>query len=87
MSTLPQTERAGAREAVAGFIAAGALFVSLVGVVYRPARLIPAAIVVALVSARMTERHSTLAGWAVGVGIASFVIGMAIAVITENPLF
>ena len=49
--------------------------------------MIPVAIVVALVSARMTERHTTLAGWAVGVGAASFVIGMAIAVLTRNPLY
>ena len=60
---------------------------SLLGVVYRPARLVPAAIILALVAARMTERHSRLAGWAVGVGMASFMVGMAIAVITRNPLY
>ena len=42
---------------------------------------------VALVAARMTERHSKLAGWAVGVAVVSFVVGMAIAVLTENPLY
>jgi hypothetical protein len=72
---------------VAGFIAAASLFASLLGVAYRPARVIPIAILVALVSVRMTERHSRLAGLAVAVGIASFVLGMSIAVITENPLY
>ena len=86
MSAYPE-DRGGAREAVAGLLASAALFFSLLGVVYHPARLIPIAVIVALVSARMTERHSKLAGWAVGVGVASFVVGMAIAVITENPLY
>ena len=72
---------------MAGLLASAALFVSLVGVVYRPARVIPAAIIVALVAARMTERHSKLAGWAVAVASASFVVGMAVAVLTRNPLY
>lgn len=86
MSAVPTTE-GGAREAVAGFIAAASLFASLLGVAYRPARVIPIAIVLAIASALMTERHSKLAGWAVGVGAASFVVGMSIAVLTENPLY
>jgi hypothetical protein len=87
VSAVPESESGNAREAVAGFLASVALFVSLVGIAYRPARVIPVAILVALVSARMTERHSTLAGWAVGVGAASFVVGMAIAVLTKSPLY
>ena len=86
MSAVPTTE-GGAREAVAGFLAAFALFVSLIGVAYRPARVIPVAILVALISACMTERHGKLAGWAVGVAAASFVVGMAVAVLTESPLY
>jgi hypothetical protein len=86
VSAYPETQ-SGVREGVAGFLASAALFVSLVGIVYRPARVIPIAIIVALVSARMTERHGTLAGWAVGVGIVSFVLGMAVAVVTKNPLY
>jgi hypothetical protein len=68
-------------------LASAALFASLLGVVYRPARIIPAAIIIALIAARMTERNSRLAGWAVGIAIASFVVGMSIAVITKNPLY
>ena len=87
MSAVPESQRGNAREGVAGFLASLALFVSLLGITYRPARVIPVAIVIALVSARMTERHTKLAGWAVGVGAASFVIGMGIAVLTRNPLY
>ena len=87
MSAVPESQNSDTREAVAGLLASLALFVSLLGIAYRPARVIPIAIVVALISARMTERHTTLAGWAVGVGAASFVVGMAIAVVTRNPLY
>jgi hypothetical protein len=76
-----------ARETVAGFLAAAAIFVSAIGVAYRPARLIPVAALVALVAARMTERYSRLAGWAVAAAVVCWTLGMTIAVITENPLY
>jgi membrane-bound ClpP family serine protease len=85
VSAVPQSEGSNAREAVAGLLAAAALFFSLLGIAHRPARTIPIAILLALISARMTERHSKLAGWAVAVGAASFVVGMAVAVITKHP--
>lgn len=76
-----------AREAVAGLLAASAAFVSLIGVAYRPVRVIPIAIVVALVAARMTERHRALAAAAVGISGVAWVLGMVVAVLTENPLY
>ncbi len=87
MSAVPEGAGSSSREAVAGFLASVALFISLIGIAYRPARTIPIAILVALIATRMTERHSKLAGWAVGVGAASFVIGMGVAVFTRNPLY
>ena len=86
MSAL-ESQPSDARETVAGFLAAAALFASVVGVAYRPARLIPVAILLALVSARMTERHSQLAAWAIGVAIVCWMLGMTVAVVTENPLY
>lgn len=86
MSATPSTT-GGAREAVAGFIAAASLFASLLGVAYRPARIIPIAILLALVAARMTERYNKLAGLAVAVGAVCFLLGMTVAVLTENPLY
>jgi hypothetical protein len=76
-----------AREGVAGLMAAAALFVSLVGVIHKPARLIPVAIVLALVSARMTERHSRLAALAVAAAVVCWTVGMTIAVLTERALY
>ena len=43
--------------------------------------------VVALVAARMTYAHRTLAAVAVGVGAAAFVLGMVVAVLTDNGLY
>lgn len=74
-------------DAVAGFLAASSLFVSLLGVAYRPARVIPLAIILGLIAAAMSRRHERLAGLALGVGALSFVGGMTIAVLTKHPIF
>ena len=76
-----------AREAVAGLMSSAALFTSLIGVAYKPARLIPVAVLMAFVAARMTERHSRLAGLAVAACVVCWTVGMTIAVITERPLY
>lgn len=86
MSAIPSRGE-NAREAVAGLIASAAIFASLLGVVHRPVRLIPFAVILALVAARMTSRYSRLAGVAVAVGVVCWVVGMTIAVLTENPLY
>ncbi|MBA3244751.1 MAG: hypothetical protein H0T61_06185 [Actinobacteria bacterium] len=90
MSTIPEaseSRRHEAREAVAGLLATAAIFTSLLGVAYRPVRLIPVAVVLALVAARMTTRYSRLAGFAIAAVVVCWILGMAIAVITENPLY
>jgi hypothetical protein len=74
-------------EAVAGFLCAASIFVSLMGLAYRPLRLVPAAIVLALIGAAIGGRSSRLAAAAAGTGAACFALGMAIAVITQNPLY
>jgi hypothetical protein len=86
MTTAPY-ERARPAETVAGFLAAAAIFVSLTGIAYRPLRLIPFAILLALVAVAIGGRHARLATYAVYVGAASFAVGMAAAVITSNPLW
>ena len=77
----------GVGESIAGLLAALALAVSLVGVAYRPARLIPFALALALIATAMGGRHSRLAAAALVVGGACFIVGMALAVITDNPIF
>ena len=85
--SVPAEDRGGPAEAVAGFMAAAAIFVSLVGVVHRPARVLPAAMLVALVAAGIGGRHQRLAAFAVAVAAACFVAGMTVAVATDRPLF
>jgi hypothetical protein len=74
-------------ETVAGFLAAASIFVSITGVMYRPLRLIPLALVLALLATAIGGRALRLATWAVAIGAAAFVVGMAAAVITSNPLW
>jgi hypothetical protein len=82
-----EREREGASATVAGFLASAALFVCLIGVVYRPVRLIPAAIVVALIALGMGGRHQRLAVIALAVGVVAWIVGMTIAVAVEHPLY
>ena len=80
-------ERSRPAETIGGFLAAVAIFVSLTGIAYRPLRLIPFAILLALIALGIGGRHERLAAWAVGICAASFLVGMAVAVITSNPLW
>jgi len=74
-------------DAVAGFMASAALFASFFALVYRPVRIAPFAIVVALVAAAMSERHQRLATIALAVATVCFTLGMTIAVLLKNPLY
>jgi hypothetical protein len=78
--------RSGA-ETLAGFLASVSIFVCLTGIAYRPLRLIPFGILLGLIALAIGGRSERLATVAVAVGAASFAIGMAVAVITSNPLW
>jgi len=82
----PAPARAGV-EAVAGLLAAVAMFVGLIAIFYRPARLAPAAILLALIATGMSRRWSTLGSIALGVAGLGWLIGMAIAVVTNHALW
>jgi hypothetical protein len=86
VSTGPVTQDRPA-DTIAGLLASLSLFASLIGLAYRPARLIPFSILLAVVATGLGGRHARLAGAAVLVGAACFAVGMAIAVITNNPVF
>jgi len=86
VSTVPEA-RDGPGEAIAGLLAALAIFASAIGVAYRPGRLIPAALLLALLATAIGGRHSRLASFAILTGGVCFVVGMAVAVITNNPLY
>ena len=74
-------------DAVAGLLAAAAIVLAVVGLVYRPARLEPVAVLVAFAAGGMSLRWRKLAGVAVAVAALGFFFGMTIAVLAERPLF
>jgi hypothetical protein len=73
---------------VAGFLAVGAIFVALIGIVERPVRLEPAAAIIALVAAGMAgPRQRRLAVAAVVFAAVGFFLGMVVAVLTSHALW
>jgi hypothetical protein len=74
-------------EIVAGLLAAAALFLGALELVYRPFRLAPAALILALVATVMSRDQQRLIGIAVAVIGVCFVVGAALQVITHHPLF
>lgn len=74
-------------DTIAGFLCAFALAIAGIAAVRTPALLAPVAIVIALVAARMSTVHQKLAAWTVGLATAAFVVGMVVAISTDNALF
>ena len=83
----PDVRGEGATQTLAGFLAAAAIFVSAIGVAYRPLRLIPFAILLALIATAIGGRSARLATAATFIGAACFVLGLAFAVVTSHPLW
>jgi membrane-bound ClpP family serine protease len=74
-------------EAVAGILAASALFLGFLELAYRPFRLAPAAVILLLVATVMSSRQHRLIGIAFAVVGVCFVVGAALQVLTKHPLF
>jgi hypothetical protein len=89
MSSAPiQDDRERPAEIAAGYLAAISMTASAIALVYRPVRLAPFAILVALIAAALaSERHRKLAAAAVVVATLAWLIGMAIAVILSRPIY
>ena len=88
MSSYESTDtRWSTADTVAGFLATLSIFASAIGLVWRPVRIVPAAILIALIAARMSARNERIAFYAVIAGVICWTLGMTIAVITENPLY
>jgi hypothetical protein len=82
------TDRQTAGEAVGGFLAACALLLGFLAIAYRPARLSPLAVVLVLLAAVMGgRRHERLVIVAVVVVSVGWLVGMTVAVATNNPLY
>jgi hypothetical protein len=87
VSVGPAEERHGQADLVAGFLAAFALAAGLLSIIHKPARIGPVALVVALIAVGIGGKYERLATWAVATVSVGWVLGMIIAVITENPVY
>lgn len=85
--SVPSLGRDRPGEILAGLMASAAIFAAVVAVAYRPLRIAPFAMLLALVAAGLGGRHSKLAAAAVFVATACWVVGMTLAIITDNPLY
>jgi glucan phosphoethanolaminetransferase (alkaline phosphatase superfamily) len=74
-------------ETVSGFLAAFAIFASLMALAWHPLRLLPFAIVLALVSAAMGRKTSRLSQVAVVTVGVCFFAAMVITVVVQRPLW
>jgi hypothetical protein len=76
-----------ATELVAGYLAALAIFASLISLAWHPIRLLAPAMLLSLISAGMTGRGKRLPFVAVLTVAACFFLGMMITVITGRALW
>jgi hypothetical protein len=74
-------------DAVAGLIAAGAMFVGALELFYRPFRLAPAALILLLVATVMSREQKRLIALGFAVVGVCFVAGAALQVVTHHPLY
>ena len=80
-------ERIRPAEGVAGILAAGALFLGALELAYRPFRLAPVALILALIATVMSREQQRLIALAIAVIGICFVAGAALQVLTHHPLF
>jgi membrane-bound ClpP family serine protease len=74
-------------EAVAGLMAAGALFLGAFELFYRPFRLAPVALILILGATLMSKDQHRLTSVALAVVGVCFVVGATLQVLTNHPLF
>ena len=74
-------------DAVAGILATLAIVGSCIALFYRPVRITPFAILIALIAAGIGGRNQRLAAIALGISGACFVVGTFFAIITNHPIF
>jgi hypothetical protein len=74
-------------ESVAGLMAACALVLGALELVYRPFRLAPVAVILLLFATVMTQRQQRLVGIGFAVVGVCFVVGAALQVLTKHPLY
>lgn len=85
MSAVP--ERDTPVTILAGWLAALSITAAAIGIIHKPVRLIPAAMVLALIAAAIGGPQRRLATAAVVFSTVAFVAGMTVAVLAEMPLW
>jgi hypothetical protein len=74
-------------EALAGFMAAAAIFIALMGLAWRPLRLTVVAALLALVATAIGGRSTRLAATALFVAGACWMVGLVVAILAHHPLY
>jgi hypothetical protein len=74
-------------DAVAGLLAAVAIFGSCLALFYRPVRITPFTILLALIAAGIGGRNQRLAAAALAISGVCFIVGTFFAIITNHPIF
>ena len=88
MTTVPRESTSySAADAIAGFLAGSALFLGVLELFYRPFRLVPVAVVLLLIATLMSRKYDRLLKIAVAVIGICFVVGAALQVVTNHPLY
>ena len=85
--TVEPPPAAGPSELVAAFLAVISIVGSVLAIVWHPFRVIPFTVLVALIAVGMSPRGSRLPLLAVVIGALCFVVGMTIAVTTNNSIY
>ena len=87
MTSSGRTDTRRPAETVAGLIAAAALFLGALELAYRPFRLAPAALILALIATVMSNEQQRLIAAAITVIGICFVAGAALQILTHHPLY
>ena len=85
--TSTSRDRTPPSEAVAGLLAAVAIFAGAMELVYRPFRLAPAALLLAIIATVMSREQPRIIPLAYVVIGVCFVAGAALQIITHHPLY
>ena len=85
--TTTARDRTPPSEAIAGLLAAIAIFVGALELFYRPFRLAPAALILALIATVMSREQPRVIPIAYATIGICFVVGAALQVWTKHPLF
>jgi len=80
-------DRTPPSEAVAGLLASIAIFVGGLELVYRPFRLAPAALILAIIATAMSREQPRVIPVAYAMIGICFIVGATLQILTHHPLY